>query len=84
MIEQGGYLPGIDARDVEWRELTFDERNDRLAIQVPLLTPAQMRRLTGTVADAREVHVTRASQKPRVPSRASLFCTVSLDSDRNW
>jgi hypothetical protein len=80
MIVRGGYLPGLDVRDVEWRELVFNQRHDRFAVQVPLLTPAQMQRLANTVAKARRRHL---MQLPVADIVSIIDAAIAMLLDRN-
>ena len=57
VMERAGYLPGLDANDVEWRALTFERDGEPLEIAVPVLTDAQMKALAARVRDAARRHL---------------------------
>lgn len=52
-MERAGYLPGLDARDVEHRVLSFDRGTESLRVEVPALTTDQLARVIDTVKRAR-------------------------------
>ena len=57
MTERAGYLPGLAAKDVEWRNLRFGRAGEQLEIAVPALTDAQMKELAARVRDAARRHL---------------------------
>jgi Acyl-CoA reductase (LuxC) len=57
MTERAGYLPGLSARDVEWRTLRIERADDALEIAVPDLSDAQMKELAARVRDASRRHL---------------------------
>lgn len=49
---RAGHLPGIAAGEVDWHVLPFEARGQRLEVEVPLLTDAQMQAMARRVRDA--------------------------------
>ncbi|MVQ31141.1 MULTISPECIES: acyl-CoA reductase [Ramlibacter] len=49
---RAGHLPGLDAADVQWRELRFAAHGREAVVEVPLLTEAQMQALARRVGRA--------------------------------
>ncbi len=47
-----GYLPGLSAGEVQWQTLHFGAGQSRLAIEVPVLSPPQMKALAQRVRQA--------------------------------
>ena len=49
MALRAGYLPGINANDVEWQTLTYDRDGQAIEVSVPLLSDEQMKGLSGRI-----------------------------------
>jgi hypothetical protein len=54
MIEIAGYLPNFEDEEFEYKTLTFEGENEKVDIQVPVLTKVQMDRVVETVKQASE------------------------------
>jgi hypothetical protein len=54
---RAGYLPGLDADDVAWYALAFERDGERLEVEVPTLTAAQMEALASRVRQASARHL---------------------------
>ena len=57
VMERAGYLPGLDANDVEWQTLKFERAGEPLHIAVPVLADLQMAALVARVRDAARRHL---------------------------
>ncbi|MCH9672499.1 MAG: acyl-CoA reductase [Gammaproteobacteria bacterium] len=51
-MNRAGFLPGVEQSDVAWRRLTFGTAHQRIDIEVPQLTPAQLAMLAQRVRTA--------------------------------
>ena len=49
---RAGYLPGLEESQVRWQVLVFERAGQRLEVEVPVLTGAQMQALTERVRAA--------------------------------
>ncbi len=54
---EAGYLPGLDASDVEWRTLVFERDGARLEVAVPSLNAVQMDAMSARVRQASARHL---------------------------
>lgn len=54
---RAGYLPGIQAAEVDWQLLSFEHGGARLDVSVPVLTAAQMDALAARVRQASALHL---------------------------
>lgn len=52
-----GYLPGLDADEVQWQVLPFEREGVRLEVAVPVLSGAQMQALASRVREAAARHL---------------------------
>ena len=54
---RAGYLPGLDHDAVQWHTLDFTSGGGRVEVDVPVLTPQQLRALAQRVRDAARRHL---------------------------
>ncbi|SAI67296.1 acyl-CoA reductase [Bordetella ansorpii] len=54
---EAGYLPGLDAAQVQWQALSFSRDGQQLEVAVPVLSAPQMRALAERVAQASDRHL---------------------------
>lgn len=54
---EAGYLPGMDANEIDWQLLPFERGGVRLDVAVPRLTAAQARALAARVRAAAALHL---------------------------
>lgn len=54
---EAGYLPGLDAAQVQWQVLPFGQGDARIEVAVPVLAPDQMTALAGRVRAAAARHL---------------------------
>lgn len=52
-----GYLPGMEASELQWQTLAFESESGRLEVEVPVLNPAQMSALAARVQQASREHL---------------------------
>jgi hypothetical protein len=67
-----GYLPGLAADELQWQTLRFGSGDSRLDVEVPVLSPPQMKALALRVKQASRLHLKtlRVSQIIEVVDRA--------------
>ncbi|KRC12847.1 acyl-CoA reductase [Acidovorax sp. Root217] len=54
---RAGYLPGLDAAEVDWQVLPFAQGDQALEVEVPVLSAAQMDALAARVRQASALHL---------------------------
>lgn len=79
-MEQAGYLPGLDANDVDWQTLVFDRGNESLEVAVPVLTDAQLDALANRVRNAGRSYL-KALTVPQIVDRIDAAVVRLLDRD---
>ena len=57
MTERAGYLPGLEAKDVEWQTLRFERAGAPVEVAVPALSEAQIKALAARVREASRRHL---------------------------
>ena len=80
MALRAGYLPGINANDVEWQTLTYDRDGQAIEVSVPLLSDEQMKGLSGRIKEASRQHLKSMAVSDIT---ATIDATIARLLDRN-
>ena len=80
MTLRAGYLPRINADDVEWQTLTYDRDGQTIEVSVPLLSDEQMKDLSERIKEASRQHLKSMAVSDIT---ASIDAAIARLLDRN-